>query len=312
MAKRHVKIPLQGGLGNQLFQLSALLSLEPESSEIECAWGKPRKTNGVEDIFYYNLKNGISRSETEKWQPIIVKGFNFILRTQLQLQSNNQKRLIRWAWEKVINILLKQNYNFQVSDELGYFSLRKTSKKNTLLHGYFQSYKYFENPGVISRMQKLELNTLPEGIKDYEILAEADRPLVVHVRRGDYRLENNFGLLGKEYYEEALNKIWDLKFFNKIWLFSDEPESAMQLIPDRLRQDVRVIPDLDSLPSTTLELMRLGCGYVIANSSFSWWGAALSRNSNVQVVAPAKWFKGMDDPKDLIPPNWMRIDSHFL
>jgi hypothetical protein len=65
-----------------------------------------------------------------------------------------------------------------------------------------------------------------------------------------------------------------------------------------------VVPDKDISPSETLELMRYGRAYVIANSSFSWWGAYLRMNHRASVYAPKKWFKGMEDPADLIPPDW--------
>ena len=105
--------------------------------------------------------------------------------------------------------------------------------------------------------------------------------------------------------------MWDSSTFGKIWLFSDEPEEALSAIPSAYRNHIRVIPNLDSIPATTLELMRLGHGYVIANSSFSWWAASLSRNVGSQIVAPSKWFKGKEDPVDLIPAQWKRVDSNF-
>jgi hypothetical protein len=53
--------------------------------------------------------------------------------------------------------------------------------------------------------------------------------------------------------------------------------------------------------------MRLGHGFVIANSSFSFWGAMLAnRSEDIDVVAPEPWFSGMPEPRDLIPPNWLR------
>jgi hypothetical protein len=50
---------------------------------------------------------------------------------------------------------------------------------------------------------------------------------------------------------------------------------------------------------------------VIGNSTFSWWGAYLA-GSNANVVAPAKWFKHKQDPKDLIPPKWKTIQSSWI
>ena len=57
--------------------------------------------------------------------------------------------------------------------------------------------------------------------------------------------------------------------------------------------------------------MRLGRGYVIANSTFSWWAAYLSLNPGVEVVVPSPWFMGMEDPGELIPPNWKQLDAGY-
>jgi hypothetical protein len=73
-----------------------------------------------------------------------------------------------------------------------------------------------------------------------------------------------------------------------------------------------MIPEIDRSPAATLEVMRFGAGYVIANSSFSWWAAFLSKKPDVEVIAPQPWFQGMDEPRDLIPPNWQRIEAGYL
>ena len=78
------------------------------------------------------------------------------------------------------------------------------------------------------------------------------------------------------------------------------------------RLPVRWINSVDASVASTLQAMRLGHGYVVANSSFSWWAAFLSFNGASEVVAPSPWFKGMDDPKDLIPPNWSQVDAGYV
>ncbi len=311
MALNHAKITLLGGLGNQLFQLAALLSLDSKLNILETSWGKARKTSTLEDIFYFKLDSSVTRVETKEFKTILQRGFNFMLRLHLRKIPKLAKRSCSFLWQAAINLMLKQNYALKVSDNIGFIDIKVKKTRNTLLHGYFQTYRYLEKPNVKRKLQDLELKFPSRELDEYKKLSKIERPLVVHVRRGDYKLEKDFGILGDTYYAESLLNIWDTSTFGKIWLFSDEPEEALSAIPSAYRNYIRVIPNLDPIPVTTLELMRLGHGYIIANSSFSWWGASLSRYAGAQIIAPSKWFKGKEDPVDLIPAHWKRVDSNF-
>jgi hypothetical protein len=143
-------------------------------------------------------------------------------------------------------------------------------------------------------------------------MAKTEKPIIVHVRRGDYSSEDNFGLLGKKYYEFAISKIEMLTGSSKIWLFSDEPQTALKLISEKRRKQVRMIEEVEQSSARTLEVMRLGTGYVIANSTFSWWAAQSAYKKNAPVVAPSTWFKKQKSPRDIIPKSWILIDPDFL
>ena len=97
--------------------------------------------------------------------------------------------------------------------------------------------------------------------------------------------------------------------YGRIWVFSDDIEGAKKLIPQEWASKVRWIGQVGSDATTTWHAMRLGSGYVIANSTYSWWAAYLAIRKDVKVVAPKPWFAGMEDPKDLIPPDWIQISS---
>ena len=143
-----------------------------------------------------------------------------------------------------------------------------------------------------------------------EALLEAskkDSILAIHVRLTDYKYERDFGILGSRYYEEALKVAFSKTNFTKIWLFSDEPGLASDMLPQKYRDLVFVIDDNGKPPAYTLQLMRSCSGYIIANSTFSWWGARLSRTSEPLVIAPAVWFVGAQEPNDLVPQNWIRL-----
>jgi len=82
---------------------------------------------------------------------------------------------------------------------------------------------------------------------------------------------------------------------------------ARNFLPADLVLPIRLVGQVNNSTALTFEIMRLGYGYVIANSTFSWWAAYLSRNLNSSVVSPDPWFTGIPEPTYLIPKGWKRI-----
>jgi predicted HAD superfamily hydrolase len=134
--------------------------------------------------------------------------------------------------------------------------------------------------------------------------------MVVHFRLGDYLQEKKFGIVKEDYFINAINLLSKKYDYEKIVLFTNDKNEALERFAKIKDKNLVVISeDYGLTPSENLELMRLGSGYVLSNSTFGWWGAFLSHNSNPPVVCPRPWFKGYDEPKHLIPSNWIRIDT---
>lgn len=312
MSRQFARISLLGGLGNQLFQLAAVMSVDSRDRQLDTSFASVRRTENIEDIFYFVMPSGVRRVAMLGPFLSLQKGLNFALRFSLGKQISWLRRTVCWILNLIANLILRERFTLQVGNDLGYIPIFQHRSHNLFLHGYYQSYKYLQTRDVLNQLMEIKLVSVHEELARYRQMSETAHPLVVHVRRGDYKTESNFGLLGPKYYESAIDLLWRTDTFKEIWLFSDEPDLALQLIPTHYKSYVRVMPDFDGIPATTLEIMRLGSGYVIANSSFSWWGAALSKNPNATVVSPDKWFKALNDPLDLIPPNWLRLPSDFL
>jgi hypothetical protein len=189
------------------------------------------------------------------------------------------------------------------------FSAVSVKNSNFLVIGYFQSYRYAEQS--LSVLQAIEPVSIGPELEEIVKLAEREIPLVVHFRLGDYLNESDFGIPGKSYYNSAITTSWSTGLYKSIWVFSDDIPSAKIIFPEKLSKYVRWIDNVDGSPASTLHAMRFGRGYVIANSTFSWWGAYLSMTENAPVIAPTPWFKGMDSPKELLPPNWETVNSDF-
>lgn len=311
MGGKRTWVSLTGGLGNQLFQYAAANSINSDHITLVSRFGMPRTTDGKPDLLFYKMPEHVMYEDKSNDPIFFRKVVGYILRVGIKSKKFERikavKDLINLSARLLISMRLGAWLTINVGRDVG-FSQIDTKSRKILLIGYFQTFQFMEIPNVARALQELELRAKPAILLEHEILAREEIPLVVHVRLGDYRLEQNFGMLSENYYKNV-EELWALGKFKKIWLFSDEPEVALSRIPNNLRNQVRIIRDEKETSATTLELMRLGAGYLIANSSLSWWGAMLSRNDNPVVVAPTPWFRSMAEPKQLVPEQWIRRDG---
>ncbi len=310
--KKTIRLHLTGGLGNQFFQVAAALALSSSSGiDIEWGLGKPRvNQKGMPQIECYELPNEIRLGNNTRHSFLARKGFGYLLRSGYSPRGIEKNRIYKYLVNLVFSILIfvqnKEYRRIVVGSNIGYSEVQRF--KSMYLVGYFQSYKYSENQSVSNLLNNLKARDF-SNYKEYVNLANVDRPLVVHVRLADYLNEPSFGILSESYYREAIEYAWNAQSFKSIWLFSDEPEKALNYIPIEFRNEVKVFGDVENCVVKTLEVMRLGHGYVIANSTFSWWGARLSHTNTPLVIAPKPWFKGQEEPNELIPPEWVRING---
>jgi hypothetical protein len=137
------------------------------------------------------------------------------------------------------------------------------------------------------------------------------KPIVVHVRRGDYlRLRSEFGLVGVDYYKSALDVLLDQLGSRPIYVFSDSPEIAKSEFSKIQGGLLFVDPPKSSEPAESIVLMSNASAHVLSNSTFAFWGALLNENNPV-VIAPNPWFRGLPDPIDLLKPSWIALDHAF-
>lgn len=172
-------------------------------------------------------------------------------------------------------------------------------KKNLLLDGYFQSYKYFNE----FRDKIIDLFYFDNTSKVLNFIKSLNKSNItsVHIRRGDYLNHPNFHFnTPKEYFIKAMDKIPNTHFI----FVSDD----IEWVKNEFKGDnISYSPFNDEIDD--LRLMTLCNNNIITNSSFSWWGSYLNKNSNV--FSPSIWF-GNQGPKyfisDIILPEWILID----
>jgi hypothetical protein len=172
---------------------------------------------------------------------------------------------------------------------------------NVSLSGFFQTEKYFSS---IKKEVKKDFKFKPyifEACKD--AISTIKNPLSIHIRRTDFITNINHSCLSMEYYEEAL-KNFDSK--REVIIFSDDPQWCSE---QKLFESDRFYVSTDQDSYHDLCLMTLCEDHIIANSTYSWWGAWLAENN--KVIAPKDWFGESNNKNlntdDIIPDRWVKI-----
>lgn len=313
---KNVCVSLTGGLGNQLFQFAAGLKLADKRNLcLVTTLGAPRKSSfDKAELLSFVLPDRVEVLNNKEANWIIRKTAGFMLRKSVAPTLLERLKLFTLISGSLANFVLSVYFREKTivatSRGVGYSPMSIT-KSNTLLLGYFQSYRWAEDIDVKNKLDSMTYTSESKILNKYVQDSKSELPLIVHVRLGDYLSEKNFGTLSKSYYKNGISQILKTGKCNSIWLFSDEIEKAQDYIPDEILVPVRIIPAVEGSSAATLDVMRLGAGYVIANSTFSWWAAFLRKNKEAEVIAPKPWFSGMQEPFDLIPTNWQRIDAGF-
>lgn len=287
---------LVGGLGNQLFTFAAAKALSERIGVhlvLDASGVGPGKTNHGVDIERYLPQDGtvsiVRHSSTVV--NLARRVFLGLIHSNVTCPSRFRRKYFR-------------------SNRLGYDAGIMNLKPPVYVEGYFQSYRYFKMLRCPHSLISLNPTESSSWFKETKAQLVLKRPLVMHIRRGDYLLEaEKFGCLSLDYYKNALEALPDKFQQGEVWVFSDSPELLGHLSQISNGHTFKLVaPPSDSHPMESLALMSLADAIIIGNSTFSFWAAQLSLSAEV-IVAPAKWFKGIPDPEDLIPTGWVRVQS---
>lgn len=311
--RRPTAISLTGGLGNQLFQLAAGLFVTSDSDlEVTNFFGRPRSYSaGSPDLLdFQGLPIRSTHINSREANFLARKSVGYLLRSGIAPKKwelfHLSKLLARFVTSILTSISMREWHRVFSSTEIGFEPLLSISNKGNLLIGYFQSYRYAADPKVLKILQSLSVKGDSTWVQNMRAIALIEKPIVLHVRLTDY-VDQTFGLLNSAYYEDAFAILTDHGVEGRVWLFSDDLEGALKIVPKDLLLDARIIREpANTCPAETLEVMRLGHNYIISNSTFSWWGAFLS-NTQPIVTYPNPWFADGSKIRDLCPPHWIPI-----
>ncbi|MDC1293093.1 alpha-1,2-fucosyltransferase [Amylibacter sp.] len=275
---------IRGGLGNQLFQYSVARSLADQLGV----------DLGLDIREYNNLSNfemGLS---------------NFNIRAIFNpdgLIRHKQDGKILFALENLIGMHKHVYYEPFLSFDKNVL----TKQDGTFLKGHWQSENYFIDKNKI--MEDLQIVKQPTE-KNIQLKSKIEEcnSISLHIRRGDYVSNSAHGLCDLTYYYKAVQFFIDKYGSNfEIFAFSDDPN----WVKNNLELPVKINFISNNSSKNNYEDLRLMsyCEHnIIANSTFSWWGAWLNKNPKKYIIAPKKWFANNKiENNDITPQNWLRI-----
>lgn len=291
---------LIGGLGNQLFQYACArassLSNGQECKLFLADFGNYRLHNGFCLDTVFNME--IDIAEMESMRELVGWRANSLAR-----------KLLRHS---ALRLLRGKNFIVDQEDTLEFQLLKSLPAKGAYLVGYWQSEFYFAQYAEKIREDLEWRQPLKEKNSEIAGLILDTRSASIHVRRGDY-LNNPkalamHGVCSVDYYQRGIEALENDGRDRTWFLFSDDPAWAREKIAPLIHGDVHTVDFNKGEDSHfDMQLMSLCDDHIIANSSFSWWGAWLSVKLNKRVIAPKNWFAGREDTPARCPSSWQRL-----
>ena len=266
-----VVIRIMGGLGNQMFQYAFGLLLKSKT-KYDISWFQEVK----------NVINATQREyELDFWNinPVLI----------------NKTKIFGVIKRKCI-----------VENPFNVYNPKLLQIRTGVVEGYFQVADYYES--IRDRLLQDFVPREKPNAENQKILdlIHGTNSVSIHVRRGDYvKLQHIHGLCDMDYYTRAVGFITNNVKNPHFFIFSDDSKWVV----DNLKLDFPyTVVDINHGRDSAWDIwLMANCKHnIIANSSFSWWGAWLNQNPNKLVVAPLQWFA--DGRKtDVVPIEWQRI-----
>ena len=286
-----IAVRLIGGLGNQLFQFAAgrrLAGRHGSELVLDLGWFRYEGRDFATPRPY--ALGGLGLQARTK---------RFRLRTVRAFEAGRRHPFS----SRTLEVIRQREGDFTVDERV------LNAPDDVLLIGYWQSEAYFADAAEEIR-RELGIRSVPVR-EQYRVLdraVETRSAVAVHVRRGDYvsspATRAVHGVLDREYYRRALRYVAERVVEPAFFAFSDETGWVERELASEMC--LTVVHGGDALQE--LRLMSRCAHHVIANSSFSWWGAWLGERSESVVVAPRQWFADpRADTRSVVPARWERL-----
>lgn len=292
-----ITLNLKGGLCNQLFQIFAVIAYSIQYKQPFVFPFQEFLTCGLKRPTYWNTFLNSLKQFT-------------IVNPRYELSNSALRNFYILEWSQ-------HEYK-----ELPPYS----SNQNVMFDGYFQSYKYFENyqKNIFSLIRlESQQNTIADEFPIY-CKAENTYNISMHFRLGDYKyVQHSHNLLPIEYYQKSLeyivNNLQQSNIENirlRVLFFCEGEDNehvfSQIIILSSNFPNIEFLKVDDSIPDwKQLLIMSLCDSNIIANSTFSWWGAYFGNKNNRIITYPSQWFGPVlshNNINDMFPLNWIKID----
>lgn len=293
-------IKLQGGLGNQMFQYAAGRSLVKDDDILRLDHEFLEENNSDNEHF-----------TARRFELAIFK----LLRARKTRQWETNLFKSRATYYRLLRFIIKSRFQFikQTGNEYKAFPKPKVNSF-FYLDGYFQSENHFKqiSPQLRKEFEFPPMDALNEKIKQQ--ILDSQNSVSIHIRRGDYVtseiIQDVHGVLPYSYYQNALDMLYSKHPKLELFIFSEDIQWARDHFSGA---NIRFF-DHNRLSDSWKDMALMTCckHHIIANSSFSWWGAWLSGDRG-EVYAPGLWFnprKVKFDIDDFIPQRWTIVDGY--
>lgn len=297
-----VTVYLRGGLGNQMFQYAAGLSMAKKNNTkllIDAVYlsdrtPRPNFTYRDYDLDIFTLQPRYTKlSKMSQVFPLPL--FWLVLDMGATITAH---------------LLGLQRYISEKSETFDPKIFQSTG--NMFLFGRWQSEKYFKE--IADEVKAAFQFRIPLNIEAVRMKEKINstNSVSLHVRRGDYATHKNvlqmMGQTNVKYYQNAIEYISQKIDAPNFFVFSDDIEWCKENIVIK-NGSCEYVSDACAGPkaSNHLELMSLCKHNIIANSTFSWWGAWLNKNPDKIVVAPKNWYNNKKNDRDIIPDTWIKL-----
>jgi hypothetical protein len=291
-----IVVQLQGGLGNQMFQYAFGRAL-----------AEARMQNFYLDVSFLN-KKADGYTQRQYALDIFSSAFQIAPSEDIQAFENALKKDFI---SRIKRRLIPSEFVTHYERGFTFQNLPFDEKKANRYIGFFQSEKYFKSyRSIILAVFKFPIDELVQAQELREKIKSCDA-ISVHIRRGDYVTNQNanqfHGTCDENYYYNAVRTLCEGLNNPQLFIFSDD----LDWVKLNMKFDIPshyIDFNTGERSHFDMEMMSLCNHHIIANSSFSWWGAWLNEKANKKVIAPINWFNDTSiDTKDLIPEGWQTM-----